>query len=119
MPIKLERPHSSELEALKPPLLASLPLRSSLEHQQRLLHCWFLIFRVAMFSSKIARPALVAAAKRSRQPAVRTYATATGDTKPPIAVFGIDGTYANALVSRQASNFMSMAVLDHRRCGTR
>ena len=30
--------------------------------------------------------------------AVRTYATPTPDSKPPVALFGIDGTYASALV---------------------
>lgn len=28
----------------------------------------------------------------------RTYATTTTSPKPPIALFGVDGTYANALV---------------------
>lgn len=29
---------------------------------------------------------------------VRGYAAAAADSKPPVALFGLDGTYANALV---------------------
>lgn len=32
--------------------------------------------------------------------ATRGYAAAAADTKPPVALYGLDGTYANALVSR-------------------
>lgn len=58
-----------------------------------------------MMSSKIARPALQAVRRATPQTAVRTYAApapAAANTKPPIALFGLDGTYANALVCQQA-----------------
>ncbi|EEQ87549.1 ATP synthase F0 subcomplex subunit OSCP atp5 [Blastomyces dermatitidis] len=35
---------------------------------------------------------------------VRTYATATASVKPPIALFGVDGTYANALYTASAKS---------------
>lgn len=31
--------------------------------------------------------------------AARGYAAAAADSKPPVALYGLDGTYANALVS--------------------
>lgn len=59
-----------------------------------------------MLSSRaILRAAKVAAPSRSAVPRVftssqmRTYATpSAADSKPPIALFGLDGTYATALV---------------------
>ena len=54
-----------------------------------------------MMSSRFARPALTAVTRQTAsRTAVRTYAAAasTVDSKPPVALFGLDGTYANALV---------------------
>lgn len=56
-----------------------------------------------MMSSRVVRPALAAAVRRTApapQTAIRTYAAAAAadNTKPPVALFGLDGTYANALV---------------------
>ncbi|KAK5940875.1 ATP synthase F0 subcomplex subunit OSCP atp5 [Knufia obscura] len=51
-----------------------------------------------MMSSRIARPALAAVRRTAPRTAVRTYAAPAADnTKPPVALFGLDGTYANAL----------------------
>ncbi|KAL1894304.1 ATP synthase F0 subcomplex subunit OSCP atp5 [Ceratocystis pirilliformis] len=48
-----------------------------------------------MLSRQVLRVARVAAPARSQ---VRTYAVAAvADSKPPVAVFGLDGTYASAL----------------------
>lgn len=45
------------------------------------------------------RPAFAAARRTAPRTAIRTYAAPAGaDTKPPVALFGLDGTYANALV---------------------
>lgn len=57
----------------------------------------------AMLSSRLAQASLRASAhqfsRRAVVNSVRTYAAAAApDTKPPVALFGIDGTYANALV---------------------
>ena len=53
-----------------------------------------------MLSSGAARAGIRASAQLSRNTAVRTYAAAAQaqSVKPPVALFGIDGTYANALV---------------------
>lgn len=55
--------------------------------------------------SRQTRPVILrAAARRNAQPTLpanlRAYAQAAAvqDTKPPVAVYGLDGTYANALV---------------------
>lgn len=53
-----------------------------------------------MLASRLAaRSARVAAPRASIAP-LRTYAApaAAQDTKPPVALFGVDGTYASALV---------------------
>ncbi|EEH23015.1 ATP synthase F1, delta subunit [Paracoccidioides brasiliensis Pb03] len=62
-----------------------------------------------MLSSRAAQSTLRATARQfSSVPRaaainnVRTYATAAAETKPPIALFGIDGTYANALYTASA-----------------
>jgi len=53
-----------------------------------------------MMSSKVARPALAAVRRTAPRTAIRTYAAPAGEnTKPPIALYGLDGTYASALVS--------------------
>ncbi|KKY23449.1 putative atp synthase subunit 5 [Phaeomoniella chlamydospora] len=57
-----------------------------------------------MLSSKIVRPAFAAATRQSRRSAIRTYASAAAESKPPIALFGIDGTYANALYTAAAKS---------------
>jgi len=50
-------------------------------------------------SARLMRPAFAAARRTAPRTAVRTYAApAAADTKPPVALFGLDGTYANALV---------------------
>ncbi|EXJ77916.1 ATP synthase F1, delta subunit [Capronia epimyces CBS 606.96] len=57
-----------------------------------------------MMSSRLMRPAF-AAARRTAAPqtAIRTYAAAaTVDPKPPVPLFGLDGTYANALYTAAA-----------------
>lgn len=46
--------------------------------------------RAAVPKAHVGRPIIAG-------PAFRSYATAT-DSKPPIQVFGVDGTYASALV---------------------
>lgn len=55
-----------------------------------------------MLSSRVAQASLRASAQQfSRRSVVngaRTYAAAAQDPKPPVALFGVDGTYANALV---------------------
>lgn len=53
-----------------------------------------------MMSSRLTRSALAAARRRVPQPEIRSYATAatSGNVKPPIPLFGVDGTYASALV---------------------
>jgi F-type H+-transporting ATPase subunit O len=55
-----------------------------------------------MLSSRVARAGLRASTPISRSVAfggIRTYAAAAQDVRPPVALYGIDGTYANALVS--------------------
>lgn len=55
-----------------------------------------------MMSARVARNGLRAAQQFSvARPAVnglRTYATPAQDARPPVALFGVDGTYASALV---------------------
>ena len=57
-----------------------------------------------MFSRQIVRSVRAAAPQRAfalRATPVRTYAAAANaaaDAQPPVAVFGLDGTYATALV---------------------
>lgn len=58
-----------------------------------------------MLSSRLARAGLRASAfprtsAVTTSNALRTYATTSQDIRPPIALYGVDGTYANALVSR-------------------
>ena len=56
-----------------------------------------------MSASRILRPALAAARRTAPQTTMRTYAAATApNTKPPIELFGVDGTYASALVRLQS-----------------
>ncbi|KAK2742805.1 ATP synthase F0 subcomplex subunit OSCP atp5 [Myotisia sp. PD_48] len=58
-----------------------------------------------MLASRVAQSSLRASTQFSRRTAlngVRTYATPVADTKPPVALFGIDGTYANALYTASA-----------------
>jgi hypothetical protein len=52
-----------------------------------------------MMSSRLVRPAFAAARRTAPRTAIRTYASPAVDSKPPVALFGLDGTYANALVS--------------------
>ncbi|RVX73743.1 hypothetical protein B0A52_02633 [Exophiala mesophila] len=56
-----------------------------------------------MMSSRLMRPAFAAAARQTApRTAIRTYAAAAVDSKPPVALFGLDGTYANALYTAAA-----------------
>lgn len=49
-------------------------------------------------SSRLARPTLAAAGRQTPR-CTRSYAAAAAvDPKPPIPLFGVDGTYASALV---------------------
>ncbi|KAL5003579.1 ATP synthase delta subunit-domain-containing protein [Aspergillus recurvatus] len=62
-----------------------------------------------MLSARLARAGLRASAQVSvpRTGAVnglRTYATAAQDVKPPISLFGVDGTYATALYTASAKS---------------
>lgn len=57
-----------------------------------------------MFSVRVARAGLRATAQQFSVPrtaavnGLRTYATPAQDVKPPVSLFGVDGTYATALV---------------------
>lgn len=57
---------------------------------------------LTMMSARVARSGLRAAQQFSiARPAfngLRTYATPAQDVRPPVALFGVDGTYATALV---------------------
>jgi len=56
-----------------------------------------------MMSARLMRPAFAAARRTAPRTAIRTYASpAAADTKPPVALFGLDGTYANALYTAAA-----------------
>merc|ERR1711939_1063738 len=62
-----------------------------------------LIKLLKMMSSRLMRPAFAAARRTAPRTAVRNYAApAAADTKPPVALFGLDGTYANALYTAAA-----------------
>lgn len=66
-----------------------------------------------MMSSRLVRPAFAAAARQTApRTAIRTYAAAAPsvDSKPPVALFGLDGTYANALV-RDVTHVEVLALL--------
>ncbi|KAL9115108.1 MAG: hypothetical protein Q9227_000902 [Pyrenula ochraceoflavens] len=55
-----------------------------------------------MLSSRIARPALLAASRRAAAGrTIRNYASAA-ETKPPVELYGLDGTYASALYTAAA-----------------
>lgn len=60
-----------------------------------------------MFSRQVLRSVRAAAPQRAfalRAAPVRSFAAAaTSEVKPPVAVFGVDGTYATALVSNSLS----------------
>jgi len=56
-----------------------------------------------MMSSRVLRPAFAAARRTAPRTAIRTYAApAAADTKPPVPLFGVDGTYASALYTAAA-----------------
>ncbi|OCT48656.1 ATP synthase subunit 5, mitochondrial [Cladophialophora carrionii] len=56
-----------------------------------------------MMSARLMRPAFAAARRTAPRTAIRTYAApAAADTKPPVPLFGLDGTYANALYTAAA-----------------
>lgn len=61
----------------------------------------------AVRSVAVARSAAASIAPRAAiVSSVRTYATAGSvDAKPPVALFGLDGTYASALVCNVSSVF--------------
>jgi len=62
-----------------------------------------------MLSRRVAQSTIGAATRQpflaSRTTAIRGYATPTVDSKPPVAIYGIDGTYASALVRNPYSYF--------------
>jgi F-type H+-transporting ATPase subunit O len=52
-----------------------------------------------MLSSRaILRATRAAPAQRAAVSQFRSYATPSADPKPPVALYGLDGTYASALV---------------------
>lgn len=57
-----------------------------------------------MLSARVARAGLRASVQQFSVPrtaalnGIRTYATPAQDVRPPVALFGIDGTYASSLV---------------------
>lgn len=59
-----------------------------------------------MLSARLARAGLRASTTQFSAPrtaalnGLRTYATPAQEAKPPVALFGVDGTYASALVCR-------------------
>src|SRR5204862_59660 len=79
--------------------------RCHLSQRRLVLYPPSVTLSLVMLSSRVARASLRASARRvapipqnAGLNGLRTYATAAQDTKPPLAMFGIDGTYANALV---------------------
>ncbi|ERF70277.1 ATP synthase subunit 5 [Endocarpon pusillum Z07020] len=59
-----------------------------------------------MMSSRLARPALAATTRQAPRCATRSYAAAASsiDPKPPVPLFGVDGTYASALYTAAAKS---------------
>ncbi|OOF99575.1 hypothetical protein ASPCADRAFT_41243 [Aspergillus carbonarius ITEM 5010] len=63
-----------------------------------------------MFSVRLARAGLRASAQQFSVPrtaalnGLRTYATPAQDVKPPVSLFGVDGTYATALYTASAKS---------------
>ncbi|OJZ91892.1 hypothetical protein ASPFODRAFT_66404 [Aspergillus luchuensis CBS 106.47] len=63
-----------------------------------------------MFSVRVARAGLRATAQQFSVPrtaavnGLRTYATPAQDVKPPVSLFGVDGTYATALFTASAKS---------------
>ncbi|KAI9373871.1 OSCP-domain-containing protein [Aspergillus egyptiacus] len=63
-----------------------------------------------MFSARLARAGLRASAQQFSVPrsaainGLRTYATASQEIKPPVSLFGVDGTYATALYTASAKS---------------
>ncbi|EME50069.1 hypothetical protein DOTSEDRAFT_68806 [Dothistroma septosporum NZE10] len=60
--------------------------------------------RVAVRSARVAAPRFNVAATRSFAEAAAKPAAASADTRPPIEVFGVDGTYASALYTAAAKS---------------
>lgn len=52
----------------------------------------------------LLRSARAAPPSRAFASQIRTYAAATESVKPPVALFGLDGTYATALVRHRAES---------------
>jgi hypothetical protein len=71
-----------------------------------------------MLSRSAFRAVRAAAPQRTvARAAVRNYAAAaTQDAKPPIAVYGLDGTYASALVRRPSPSAILPVESCHRPC---
>ncbi|KAL4933463.1 F1F0 ATP synthase subunit 5 [Aspergillus undulatus] len=63
-----------------------------------------------MFSARLARAGLRASAQQISAPrtaalnGLRTYATPAQEIKPPVSLFGVDGTYATALYTASAKS---------------
>ncbi|EEP81543.1 ATP synthase F1, delta subunit [Uncinocarpus reesii 1704] len=68
-----------------------------------------------MLSARVAQASLRASAqqftRRAAVNGIRTYATPAQDSKPPVALFGIDGTYANALRDAKLTTILNAPTL--------
>jgi hypothetical protein len=53
---------------------------------------------IMLSSRAILRATRAAPAQRAAVSQLRSYATSSADPKPPVALYGLDGTYASALV---------------------
>jgi len=83
------RSRSHQLSSLSRLELRRLPIRR--------------IFLATMSAARSIRPALAAAKRTAPRTAFRGYATpAAQNTKPPVQLFGVDGTYASALYTAAA-----------------
>jgi F-type H+-transporting ATPase subunit O len=77
-----------------------------------------------MLSSRVFTQAARASARRAvaapralSVPSIRTYATPAGpDSKPPVALYGLDGTYASALVCGISILASILAEIKFNRC---
>lgn len=58
--------------------------------------------RAILRATRAAAPSRIAVSRAAVAPQIRSYATpAAQDSKPPVALYGLDGTYASALVSQK------------------
>jgi F-type H+-transporting ATPase subunit O len=62
--------------------------------------------RTILRATRAAAPQKALAPRAIASSQIRSYATpATADPKPPVALYGLDGTYASALVCRYLLRF--------------